>query len=602
MTALSDGSGSLAVSDSSLVLLSLDYLRELRRSYPPHLLKSVEHIDADYLSLAVWSLNRAFTAPPLSQHNDPYLEGPTIDRTFVIPALSEVEKEILDVVSTEKGGDQKKEQDELDFCYEDSHESNDFRFYALQGLAATPLTLGEVVAAGLQGLQGQSRQQAESALTKQPLFQQYLQAVQQKGFFDDPKHYHDRYRKTVAKYRTKLAMKNLAASGDVMALKAAEQAQHAKPKQDEPDSPAFFGSQTAQKLFFPDDEEHPMDFEEAEKHKAQGNLHMQRKEFQQAVECYSQALKISPAGPQSHVYFSNRAAAHVSLKKFNEAIVDSERSLSLKPEYGKAHARLGLAYYLLGNYRQAMEAYTVALKMEPDNKSSKNYLEKAAKRLAETGESGEAAETSFSVVSQWDHQQQKTSTPPKKQGEIPGEREAEKYKTQGNAFMANRDYVQAVQAYSFAIDLSPDGPSTHVYYSNRAAALCYLEKYQDAEADSLTSLEMNPSYGKAHARLGLSRFFLQDYAGAVDAYTAALKHDPNNAASKSYLAKAKAKLESISSDATARRLVQDPDIRSIAAKVMSSGQGTNLLNDPELHKLAKKALNDPAIQATVSRK
>ena len=95
--------------------------------------------------------------------------------------------------------------------------------------------------------------------------------------------------------------------------------------------------------------------------------------------------------------------------------------------------------------------------------------------------------------------------------------------------MANREYSLALDAYNQAIRLSPDGPQSHVYYSNRAAALCYLERYEEAEEDSIKSLSFDPTYGKAHARLGLSRFFLQDYAGAVAAYTAALQHDPDNA-------------------------------------------------------------------------
>ena len=124
--------------------------------------------------------------------------------------------------------------------------------------------------------------------------------------------------------------------------------------------------------------------------------------------------------------------------------------------------------------------------------------------------------------------------------------------------MAHRDYTEALDAYTQAIQCSPNGPQSHVYYSNRAAALCYLERYRDAVADSEKSLELSPSYGKAHARLGLSRFFLQDYAGAVAAYTAALQHDPDNAASKSYLAKAKAKLEGRSSRSSSRNASPAP--------------------------------------------
>jgi len=64
----------------------------------------------------------------------------------------------------------------------------------------------------------------------------------------------------------------------------------------------------------------PVDVEEAEKLKAEGNT--QRKEYQAAADCYTSALKLSPAGPNSHVYFSNRAAALVSMKKIHEAILD----------------------------------------------------------------------------------------------------------------------------------------------------------------------------------------------------------------------------------------------------------------------------------------
>ena len=91
-------------------------------------------------------------------------------------------------------------------------------------------------------------------------------------------------------------------------------------------------------------------------------------------------------------------------------------------------------------------------------------------------------------------------------------KEAEKHKLKGNSLMASRDYKAALEEYSCAIDLCPDGPQSHVYFSNRATALCYLEHYKDAEADSAHSLSLVPTYGKAHARLGLSKFFMGDYA------------------------------------------------------------------------------------------
>ena len=576
----------------------------------------MEGLDANYLTIACWALNRAFVGP-LHKNNDPYFEASSAEHddgeyhpdVGNIPSIDAMEKELLYLENPKAGEDQKKEDEEdLEnwYDYDDSHPSNAYRFYPLSGLASGPgikasLSLGEITAAGLAGLGARSRLDAERDMIHSPLFEQFYRAVEAKGFFDDmnvepsgdPQQdelrkqeiYEDRYRKVVAKFRTKLASKAEAETvGELVAQSAAEQhrqrrflriaqalEENAQETKTEVSStvvsePASFVARHNffSRLMFGDqtDKEsvvsssvapNPMDLEEAEKLKTEGNTHMQSKEYQEAADCYTRALKLSPAGPNSHVYFSNRAAALVSMKKFREAILDSERSLALKPEYGKAHARLGLAHFLLGNYRQAMEAYTVALKYEPDNKSSKNYLEKAAKRLAESGQQhAGGSSASFSVVSEWG----KTSGQKQNSEErqlVAEEKEAEKYKVKGNCAMANREYAEALDAYTKAINLCPHG----------AAALCYLEQYADAEEDSLQALSLSPDYGKAHARLGLSRFFLQDYEGAVAAYTQALKQDPDNAASKSYLAKAQAKLD-------ARHLLDSPDFRRAAEKALSS--------------------------------
>ena len=59
---------------------------------------------------------------------------------------------------------------------------------------------------------------------------------------------------------------------------------------------------------------------------------------------------------------------------------------------------------------------------------------------------------------------------------------------------------------------------SHVYFANRAAALCYLERYEEAELDSERSLALLPEFSKAHARLGLSQYFLKDYEGSVEVW------------------------------------------------------------------------------------
>jgi len=584
--------------------------------------------------------------------------------------------------------------------YDDYHPSNANRFFLLNGVASSvngrgPLLLGEVAAAGLCQLQAKSRRQAQEEVMQSPLFEQFVGAVRNKGFFEDPEHatpksdpreeeerlvlqkavHDERMAKVVCKFRNKLAAKvDLQGEGggfmmqmlDFHHSRRINRVIHSrklkslglgimKPSLTIPH--LVKASSMHMRKFDPSNELSPMARtaaaaaetlaleQQAEKLKSQGNAHMQKKDYEAAMECYTQALRLSPSGPQSHVYFSNRAAALLSMKRFDQAILDSERALALQPTYGKAHARLGLAHFLLGDYRHAMEAYTVALKYEPDNKSSKSYLEKSAKKLAQmqleegngdvTHHTSTPTVSSFSVVSEWDKTNKEVfakgggpprrdngnsatsnssklsngnSTMVKNANQLPttpgkGSDAAENQKTQGNAHMANREYELALECYSTAIEMSPNGPQSHVYYSNRAAALCYLERYEQAAEDSEMALQLKPSYGKAHARLGLSRFFLHDYEGAVQAYTTALKYDPDNAASKSYLVKAKAKLEQqqqqTSGDITpdARRLMDDPDMMLMAKKVMqhNGGNGTELLLDPEMQKITRRALSDPTM-------
>ncbi|KAG7372402.1 trypsin-like serine protease [Nitzschia inconspicua] len=755
-------------SESQMVLMCLDYLRDLRRAYSDKEdLLDAEGLHADWLTLAIYALGRSFSMqgsataraksnsnaipgtfgiPNYNQITMPVFNDAWMDSHRVLaeaapsqqeemmnpepspnmrhlPSIDEMTKHVLyqenPFPADDDGSDEMRtsaprrnaideEKKDHHSCsanmdsyswyeYDDFHPSNANRFFLLNGMASSsngrgPLLLPEVAAAGLCQLQAKSRLQAEEEMTRSPLFEQFVNAVESKGFFEDPENsipkddpkeeeerlvlqkavYDERMAKVVSKFRNKLAAKVdlQGESGSMMTQMLAyhherrmrrvlharklktmglELKQNPVPPQIRASSMHIRGdapmglSPLARALPTPPASGRGMETQamerQAEMLKSEGNAYMQKKEYDAALECYTKALKLSPSGPQSHVYFSNRAAALLSMKRFDQAILDSERALALHPTYGKAHARLGLAHFLLGDYRHAMEAYTVALKYEPDNKSSQAYLEKAAKKLAAAyPEEGAPAihGSSFSVVSEWDKSNSKegnrvrtsrrnsgsgvndyrnTRSAPKSSQKgggtrvpkVPtgkGSEEAERHKTLGNTHMANREYEDALEEYSMAIELSPSGPQSHVYYSNRAAALCYLERYLEAANDSEQALELKPTYGKAYARLGLARFFLHDYEGAIFAYTSALKYDPDNAASKSYLAKAKAKLEQQrqEDDGTyvtedARRLMDDPDMILMAKKVMSSrGKSeAELLQDPEMQMITRKAMADPTM-------
>ena len=597
-------------------------------------------------------------APPVEQEEMMNPRGAPPKNLRDLPSLKEMTKQILLSGNSREQrdeGDEKKnsferygERDDSFFDsytlydYDDAHPSNANRFYLLDGLAGSangrgPLVLGEVLAAGLSKLKAKPRLVAEDEMVETPLFDSFVRAVKKKGFFNDPEHatphrdpqkeeerlvmqkavYDERMGKVVTKFRSKLATKKEREHGDILATTQLADYHHSRRmkrvilaksrpsnEQSAQLSPVAPTSPTSIERLDSNNFDAKAEAE-AEKLKSSGNAYMQKKQYDSALECYTQALRICPTGPQSHVYFSNRAAALLSMKKFKEAIIDSERALSLAPTYGKAHARLGLAHFLLGDYRGAIEAYTVALKYEPDNKSSKSYLEKAAKKLAamsdlEVPTMGTGLSTSYSIVSEWD-KSKTTKSRSKIQGSSMGG--AEKFKTLGNNQMAIRDYLSAFESYSTAIDMDPRGKQSHVYYSNRAAALCYLERYEEAVQDSEKAIEMQPKYGKGYARLGLAKYFLEDFEASIEAYETAIEYDPDNASSKAYLAKAKAKFakeeeKRINVEEEARRLMKDPDMMHMAKKMLQTGQSFSeleLLEDPEMKKFARKAMADPVM-------
>jgi len=294
------------------------------------------------------------------------------------------------------------------------------------------------------------------------------------------------------------------------------------------------------------------DYQEAERFNTTGNTLMQEKQFQQALDAYTSALA-RPVGPNSHVYYSNRSAAYLSLNQYDESIRDSEKSLALQPNYAKAYSRLGLTYFACGRYSDAVTAYESALRIDPDNEWTRDHLSKAQEMIDGGGEKGIDPPSEEEDEENWptpfdnkNSVKEEIETGGKggmtRQEQEEQTRQADNYKDKGNEYMSNKDYDQALQQYNLAIELSPSGPHSHVYYSNRAAAYCYLANYLEATADCETSIKLMPTYEKAHARLGLSFFFRGQYDDAIAAYNRSLELDPNNKASMSYLKKAKARL------------------------------------------------------------
>ncbi|RPD81654.1 TPR-like protein [Lentinus tigrinus ALCF2SS1-7] len=76
----------------------------------------------------------------------------------------------------------------------------------------------------------------------------------------------------------------------------------------------------------------------AEKLKATGNAHMSAKKYDEAIRSYTQAIALDPTNA---VYYSNRAAAYSSKGEHSSAVLDAEKAIEADQSFVKAYHRLG---------------------------------------------------------------------------------------------------------------------------------------------------------------------------------------------------------------------------------------------------------------------
>lgn len=72
--------------------------------------------------------------------------------------------------------------------------------------------------------------------------------------------------------------------------------------------------------------------------------------------------------------YSNRSAAYAKANKYDLALQDAEKTVQLKPDWGKGYSRKGAALAYLGRVEEAIAAYESGLKVDPNNAQLKESL------------------------------------------------------------------------------------------------------------------------------------------------------------------------------------------------------------------------------------
>ena len=104
---------------------------------------------------------------------------------------------------------------------------------------------------------------------------------------------------------------------------------------------------------------------------------------------------------------------------------------------------------------------------------------------------------------------------------------------------ARKDMPVCEALYTKAIETLPDAP----LYSNRSAVRLTLGKFDDAAKDASTATELDGAYAKGWYRLGQAKEKTEDFAGALKAYEAGAKLEPDSKVWPASVVKCKAAQE-----------------------------------------------------------
>ncbi|MBL8064280.1 MAG: tetratricopeptide repeat protein [Chthonomonadaceae bacterium] len=94
-----------------------------------------------------------------------------------------------------------------------------------------------------------------------------------------------------------------------------------------------------------------------------GDRMMAESRFQDAAECYRNALELSPGYADLHLRYSQ---ALLELDQVENAVEELNQATTLNPDYAEAHAVLGVALRRSGKEQEALESFRRALDIDPD--------------------------------------------------------------------------------------------------------------------------------------------------------------------------------------------------------------------------------------------
>ena len=127
----------------------------------------------------------------------------------------------------------------------------------------------------------------------------------------------------------------------------------------------------------------------ATKAKEEGNAAFRRKDYAEAVQCFTRSLTLNS---RDYQVLGNRSAALSSLGRWEESLADARAAVAIDPTYVKGFYRQANALLQLGRPAEAAAAATAGLKLQPSNAQMQELLHRATAQMGQMDDDEEEEE------------------------------------------------------------------------------------------------------------------------------------------------------------------------------------------------------------------
>ena len=290
--------------------------------------------------------------------------------------------------------------------------------------------------------------------------------------------------------------------------------------------------------------------------KDEGNNFFKNKQYEQAIEKYTEAISHDPTDV---TFFSNRSACYAALNKWAEAAEDGKQCIIVDKSFVKGYFRQALGLQNLGNIEAAIEATKRGLGIDPSNPDLKRMsreleetlrLKKvdAAITLSESqlksGDINSAYKTVDGALRLDPTNNKLNSLMDKIRPQYEKAEKArvasldpnERIKEEGDTKFKAADFEGAIKCYTRCLDSISNKSSELALkcYGNRAACYKQLSNFDGTIGDCSAVLEYKPDDVKALVRRAQAFEACERYKSAMQDVRQVLAYGPDVCGKASY--------------------------------------------------------------------